>query len=154
MNSNSSDLLRGEMPICWLCSQHVQRGKWDPLPSSSCIPRIKGEWLSFQRSLPHAGRSRRNLCWNSSFTFGNGGERRGKEGSTIMEENQPMNLGTTNEPQEVRIGTTLTLEEGLYFLKEYKDVFACSYDDMHGLSTDRIAKKRRQKGEEWGSQEL
>lgn len=65
-----------------------------------------------------------------------------------MEENQPMNLGTTNEPQEVRIGTTLTLEEELYFFKEYKDVFACSYDDMHGLSTDRIAKKRRQKGEE------
>lgn len=58
------------------------------------------------------------------------------------EETQPINLGTADEPQEVRIGNTLTLEERLIdLLKEYKDVFAWSYDDMPGLSTDIVKHK-------------
>ena len=66
-----------------------------------------------------------------------------RKAQPVMEETQPItiNLGTADEPQEVRIGTTLTLEERLDLLKEYKDAFAWSYDDMPGLSTDRISKK-------------
>lgn len=64
-----------------------------------------------------------------------------RKAQPVMEETQPIHLGTADEPQEVRIGTTLTLEERLDLLKEYKDAFAWSYDDMPGLSTDRISKK-------------
>lgn len=47
-----------------------------------------------------------------------------RKAQPVMEETQ--SLGTADEPQEVRIGTTLTLEERtnlIDLLKEYKDVF-------------------------------
>ncbi len=49
-----------------------------------------------------------------------------RKAQPVMEETQPINLGTADEPQEVRIGTTLTLEERtslIDLLKEYKDFF-------------------------------
>lgn len=47
-----------------------------------------------------------------------------RKAQPVMEETQPItiNLGTADEPQEVRIGTTLTLEERISLidlLKEY-----------------------------------
>lgn len=44
-----------------------------------------------------------------------------RKAQPVMEETQPItiNLGTADEPQEVRIGTTLTLEERIDLLKEY-----------------------------------
>ena len=34
-----------------------------------------------------------------------------RKAQPVMEETQPINLGTADEPQEVKIGNTLTLEE-------------------------------------------
>jgi len=45
-----------------------------------------------------------------------------RKAQPVMEETQPIHLGTADEPQEVRIGTTLTLEERISLialLKEY-----------------------------------
>lgn len=67
-----------------------------------------------------------------------------RKAQPVMEETQPIHLGTADEPQEVRIGTTLTLEERtslIDLLKEYKDAFAWSYDDMPGLSKTTFRKK-------------
>lgn len=67
-----------------------------------------------------------------------------RKAQPVMKETQPIHLGTADEPQEVSVGTTLTLEERtslIDLLKEYKDVFAWSYDDMPGLSTDIVQHK-------------
>lgn len=67
-----------------------------------------------------------------------------RKAQPVMKETQPIHLGTADEPQEVSVGTTLTLEERtslIDLLKEYKDVFAWSYDDMPGLSIDIVKHK-------------
>ncbi|XP_065860901.1 uncharacterized protein [Euphorbia lathyris] len=55
-----------------------------------------------------------------------------------------VNLGTEKEPREVKINGTLDqdIKERLAsLLKEYKDVFAWSYEDMPGLNTDIVVHK-------------
>src|SRR5215470_6194611 len=52
-----------------------------------------------------------------------------------------INLGTKEEVKEIKIGAQLAEEEKkaiIQLLKEYKDVFAWSYQDMPGLNTDIV----------------
>ena len=49
---------------------------------------------------------------------------------------ETVDLGTANQPRELRIGTTLSADERdslLRLLRSYLDVFAWSYEDMPGL---------------------
>ena len=49
---------------------------------------------------------------------------------------ETVDLGTANQPREMRIGTTLSVDERdslLKLLRSYLDVFAWSYEDMPGL---------------------
>ncbi|XP_057976008.1 uncharacterized protein LOC131163438 [Malania oleifera] len=55
-----------------------------------------------------------------------------------------INLGTNEEPKEVKIGALLGGKERcemINLLKEYQDVFAWSYQDMPGLDTDLVTHK-------------
>ena len=66
------------------------------------------------------------------------------EGAPVIENTEPINVGTEQEPQELRIGTTLNPVERASFvdiLHEFKDVFAWSYKDMPGIDRD-IAEHR------------
>ena len=52
-----------------------------------------------------------------------------------------MDLGTDNGKKEVKIGTGMTTpirEELTALLKDYQDIFAWSYQDMPGLSSDIV----------------
>ena len=52
-----------------------------------------------------------------------------------------INLGTDEEAKEVRVGSALQDEvktKLIELLKEYKDVFAWSYQDMPDLDTDIV----------------
>ncbi|XP_039014758.1 uncharacterized protein LOC120144864, partial [Hibiscus syriacus] len=70
-----------------------------------------------------------------------------KEDKQILphkEEVETVNLGTDEEIKEVKIGTTLTIQikqELINLLQEFKDIFAWSYQDMPGLSTDIVIHK-------------
>ncbi|KAE8735344.1 No pollen germination related 2 [Hibiscus syriacus] len=70
-----------------------------------------------------------------------------KEDKQILphkEEVEIVNLGTDEEMKEVKIGTTLTIQikqELINLLQEFKDIFAWSYQDMPGLSTDIVIHK-------------
>ncbi|KAE8685499.1 BTB/POZ domain-containing protein SETH6 [Hibiscus syriacus] len=70
-----------------------------------------------------------------------------KEDKQILphkEEIETVNLGTDEEIKEVKIGTTLTIQikqELINLLQEFKDIFAWSYQDMPGLSTDIVIHK-------------
>ena len=58
-----------------------------------------------------------------------------------IEETETINLGTVNEPKEVRISIGLDKgqrREFIELLRAYKDVFAWSYEDMSRLNTDII----------------
>ena len=58
-----------------------------------------------------------------------------------MDETQTINIGTEENPKLVLIGSTLTLEkksELTNLLKEYKDVFAWSYQDMSGIDPEIV----------------
>ena len=58
-----------------------------------------------------------------------------------MDETQTINIGTEENPKLVLIGSTLTLEEKselTNLLKEYKDVFAWSYQDMPGIDPEIV----------------
>jgi len=55
-----------------------------------------------------------------------------------------INLGTEEDKKEVKIGTTLSVQERqqlVDLLKEYSDVFAWSYQDMPGLDPEIIVHK-------------
>ena len=59
----------------------------------------------------------------------------------IKEETQPINLGTDDEPKMVQMGNTLTaskIDALVTLLKEFKEVFAWSYEDMPGINTDIV----------------
>ncbi|XP_039029195.1 LOW QUALITY PROTEIN: uncharacterized protein LOC120163293 [Hibiscus syriacus] len=70
-----------------------------------------------------------------------------KEDKQILphkEEVETVNLGTDEKRKEVKIGTTLTVhikQELINLLQEFKDIFAWSYQDMPGLSTDIVIHK-------------
>ena len=52
-----------------------------------------------------------------------------------------VNLGTSNEKKEVKIGSSLdsfAKKEIVDLLKEYVDIFAWSYQDMPGLNTEIV----------------
>ena len=65
------------------------------------------------------------------------GEKRFDEPTSAVEETtKEINLGTKNDPQTVIISLNLNLEEEsalIQVLKEYKDTFAWTYEDMPGL---------------------
>ncbi|XP_057948187.1 uncharacterized protein LOC131143834 [Malania oleifera] len=55
-----------------------------------------------------------------------------------------INLGTEEEPKQVKIGALLKGEEKdkmIELLREYRDVFSWSYQDMPGLDTDLVTHK-------------
>ena len=57
------------------------------------------------------------------------------------EEIEVINLGNGEDKKKVKIGTLLSLsvkEEIIILLREYVDVFAWSYQDMLGLSTEIV----------------
>jgi len=58
-----------------------------------------------------------------------------------QEETKIVDLGTDNGKKEVKIGTGMTTpirEELTALLKDYQDIFAWSYQDMPGLSSDIV----------------
>jgi len=58
-----------------------------------------------------------------------------------QEETELVDLGTDCGKKEVKIGTGMTApirEELMALLKNYQDIFACSYQDMSGLSSDIV----------------
>ena len=65
------------------------------------------------------------------------GEKRFDEPTSAVEEpTKEINLGTEDDPQTVIISLNLDLEEEcalIKVLKEYKDTFAWTYEDMPGL---------------------
>ena len=61
-----------------------------------------------------------------------------------MNENEAINLGDPDNIRETKISIHLEpqiKEEIVKALFEYKDIFAWSYDDMPGLSTDLVVHK-------------
>jgi len=64
-----------------------------------------------------------------------------QEMGTHQEETELVDLGTDNGKKEVKIGTGMTApirEELIALLKDYQDIFAWSYQDMPGLSSDIV----------------
>jgi len=56
-------------------------------------------------------------------------------------ETELVNLGTDSGKKEVKIGTSMTTpirEELTALLKDYQDIFAWSYQNMSGLSSDIV----------------
>ncbi|XP_070039326.1 uncharacterized protein [Nicotiana tomentosiformis] len=61
-----------------------------------------------------------------------------------LEKTEAVNLGDSELLKETRTSIHLSpseKEEYIRFLKEYEDIFSCSYDDMMGLSTSIVAHK-------------
>ena len=59
----------------------------------------------------------------------------------IKEETKLVNLGTNDEPKMVQMGNTLTSSKRdalVTLLKEFKEVFVWSYEDMTGINTDIV----------------
>ena len=59
----------------------------------------------------------------------------------IKEETKSVNLGSNDEPKMVKIGNTLTSFEKdalVTLLKEFKEVFAWSYEDILGINIDIV----------------
>ena len=59
----------------------------------------------------------------------------------IKEETKSVNLGTNDKPKMVKIGNTLTSSEKdalVTLLKEFKEVFAWSYEDILGINIDIV----------------
>ena len=57
---------------------------------------------------------------------------------------ETVNLGSEEKKKEVKVGTSImtsTKQELTSLLQEYADVFAWSYQDMPGLSTDIVVHK-------------
>ena len=60
---------------------------------------------------------------------------------TYKRRNPTINLGTDDEPKMVQMGNTLTaskIDALVTLLKEFKEVFAWSYEDMPGINTDIV----------------
>ena len=58
-----------------------------------------------------------------------------------QEETKLVDLGTDSGKKEVKIGTGMTApvrEELMALMKNYQDIFAWSYQDMPGLSSDIV----------------
>ena len=59
--------------------------------------------------------------------------------TSIIEETEKVDISETDTPREVQIGLTLNSEEKtelVAVLKEFKDVFAWSYEDMPGIDPE------------------
>jgi len=71
-------------------------------------------------------------------------EQESKEIKPYQEDVETLNLGEEDEKKEVKIGTSMKREvkqELCALLKEFRDVFAWSYNDMPGLDTDIVQHK-------------
>ena len=58
-----------------------------------------------------------------------------------QEEMEVVSLGVSNEKKEVKVGTGMTTpirDELVVLLRNYQDIFAWSYQDMHGLNPDIV----------------
>jgi len=58
-----------------------------------------------------------------------------------QEEKKVVNLGTNKEKKKVKIGTCVSTnirEELVALLRDYQDIFAWSYQDMPGLSSEIV----------------
>ena len=76
----------------------------------------------------------------SKETFNNKELKQGHVES-LKEETQYVNLGTDDEPKMVQIGNTLTSSEKdtlVTLLKEFKELFAWSYEDMPRIDIDTV----------------
>ena len=59
----------------------------------------------------------------------------------LIDEITTVNIGTEKDPRLVQIGSTLSSEERerlVAFLKDFKDVFAWSYEDMPGIAPEIV----------------
>ena len=59
----------------------------------------------------------------------------------LVDEIIPINVGTEKDPCLVQIGSTLSSEERerlVALLKDFKDVFAWSYEDMPGIDPEIV----------------
>ena len=59
----------------------------------------------------------------------------------LMDEITTVNVGTEKDPRLVQIGSTLSSEEREHLvalLKDFKDVFAWSYEDMPGIDPEIV----------------
>ena len=59
----------------------------------------------------------------------------------LMDEITTVNVGTEKDPRLVQIGSTLSSEERerlVALLKDFKDVFAWSYEDMPGIDPEIV----------------
>ena len=71
-------------------------------------------------------------------------EREEREIKSHQEETEVVNLGTSEEKKEVKIGTCASAnirDELVALLRAYQDIFAWSYQDMHGLSSEIVQHK-------------
>ena len=58
-----------------------------------------------------------------------------------QEETKVVNLGTSEEKKEVKVGTCVSAnaqEELVSLLRDYQDIFAWSYQDMLGLNLEIV----------------
>ena len=71
-----------------------------------------------------------NYCFDSDHSFTD------EQVSPSFDDLETVDLGTADQPRELRIGTTLSTDERdslLRLLRSYLDVFVWSYEDMPGL---------------------
>ena len=75
--------------------------------------------------------------FDDSYRFDSDHSFTGERVSPPFDELETVDLGTADQPKEMRIGTTLSADERnslLRLLRSYLDVFAWSYEDMPGLN--------------------
>ena len=73
---------------------------------------------------------------NPTKMYSTGEKRFDEPTSAVVEPTKEINLGTEDDPWTIIISLNLTLEEEyalINVLKEYKDAFAWTYEDMPGL---------------------
>ena len=64
-----------------------------------------------------------------------------KKVTPITGSTELIDFGTLDQPKEIRIGFSLSLDESsrlIYLLRSYLDVFAWSYEDMPGLGSSMV----------------
>jgi hypothetical protein len=77
----------------------------------------------------------------SSSDVGNKENNKEEESKRKVDESISLNIGTPDSPKNVNIGAQCTNEEELKFtelLREFQDVFAWSYEDLHGFDPTLI----------------
>jgi len=68
-------------------------------------------------------------------------EQEDREVKPHQEETEVVNLGVGEERKEVKVGTSMSTnarDELVALLRDYREIFAWSYQDMPGLSFDIV----------------